>query len=339
MSSTPINTPQRHQFNGTQRPATAVDPFIRGDINVCDKNFSSREYLPTREVPTRTTRDIDTAQCKISIAIMKSDRRVSCQCRGFTLIELMVVVAIIGILAALVLSTVAKAKTQAHGAQCLSNLRQLQTGWTLFISDHDDALPPNSDGWDAGRDAQHPSWVAGNLRPTHLVGDKSDNTNAHLLVGRELAEFGSIGGYVENPNVYRCPGDKSGRVRSMSMNSYLNGTSLWHHAEFVVFTRFSQIPKPADIWVFLDEREESINEGSFAVEMAQQYAIIDYPANYHDGSGNLSFADGHVERHRWLEATTTPALRPGYPLPPDRKSTSSNDRDMMWLTTRTTIPK
>ena len=36
---------------------------------------------------------------------------------------------------------------------------------------------------------------------------------------------------------------------------------------------------------------------------------IDFPGNYHNGAGNLSFADGHSEIHRWLDARTKPPIR------------------------------
>jgi prepilin-type processing-associated H-X9-DG protein len=249
------------------------------------------------------------------------------------LIELMVVIAVVGILAALLLPALGNAKARAQGTMCLSNLRQLQTGWELFIDDHEGALPPNSDGRDAGRDADHPGWVAGNLE----IGPPSDAADTTLLVGPQYAELGSIGGYVGSANVYRCPGDKSGRVRSMSMNGYLNGLGLWRHSNYVTFRRAGEIRDPANIWVFMDEREDSINDGYFAVEMSVRYAIIDYPGSYHNGSGNLAFGDGHAEGHRWVEATTSPALRRAGRLPGGVKSTSPDDRDLRWLTERTTV--
>jgi prepilin-type processing-associated H-X9-DG protein len=179
--------------------------------------------------------------------------------------------------------------------------------------------------------------------------DKTDSTNTATLVGPEYAAFGSIGSYVKNPAIYRCPADKSAvtingrvfpRVRSMAMNGYMGGSPGENHPE-KVFWEFRTLSSlsvlgPSKAWVFIDEREDSINDGFFVVDAAARYAIIDYPASYHNGSGALSFADGHTEFHKWLEPTTTPVLQSGQRLASDSKPTLPNDRDMAWLVPRTT---
>src|SRR5207245_2550996 len=93
---------------------------------------------------------------------------------GFTLIELLVVIAIIAILAALLLPSLAKAKTKAHGIKCMSNLKQIQYAWHFYAMDNDDKITSSA----YTRPVEPTAWVDGWLDYDPA---NTDNTNTVIL--------------------------------------------------------------------------------------------------------------------------------------------------------------
>ena len=66
--------------------------------------------------------------------------------------------------------------------------------------------------------------------------------------------------------------------------------------------------------------------------------LVAYPASYHNSAGNLSFADGHAESHKWIDPRTRPPLLRDHDLPLDvfmvNSVASPNNRDVQWLQER-----
>jgi prepilin-type N-terminal cleavage/methylation domain-containing protein/prepilin-type processing-associated H-X9-DG protein len=242
---------------------------------------------------------------------------------GFTLIELLVVIAIIAILAALLLPALSKARERAEGISCLNNTRQLALAWQLYADDHDGFLPYNL-GMNGSSFRTNINWV-NNVMTWDL---SSDNTNMATLTGA------SLGPYVNGAtSIYHCPSDRAlstiqhtagwdRRIRSYSMNAMVgnagtfstNGVNI-NNPNYTQFFKITQIPRSSEIFVFLDEHPDSIDDGYFLNKDADTtYGTsdewIDLPASYHDNSTAFSFADGHASLHHWIDPNT---IRPPQP--------------------------
>src|SRR6266516_4053330 len=85
---------------------------------------------------------------------------------GYTLIELLVVIAIIAILAAILFPVFAQARDKARQTSCLSNMKQISLGWTMYMQDYDETWIFRVGRTAIGKgDACAWRWVCGNERP------------------------------------------------------------------------------------------------------------------------------------------------------------------------------
>lgn len=284
----------------------------------------------------------------MKIAVSPIRARPPSQRVGFTLLELLVVIAIISILAAMLLPAFGRVKQKAWGTACQSNTRQLVMAWMLYADDYQGNLPSNADGQDGK--GIFTNWVAGTMSKPE------DQTNRFLLTDPVQS---SLAYYNPSPKIYKCPADKSKNVRSVSMNCRMNPTRIPDpgtpqevaHPAFTqggnlaykTFIKIDDIRNPTHTFVILDERSDSINDGFFGVDMSntgdlngqgapKPYWIIDYPATFHSRSANVSFADGHVEFHKWVQPTTL--VPPGQARP--GSWTCEDDQDVQWLQERCT---
>jgi prepilin-type N-terminal cleavage/methylation domain-containing protein/prepilin-type processing-associated H-X9-DG protein len=254
--------------------------------------------------------------------------------RGFTLIELLIVIAIIAILAAILLPMLEGSKLRAQSTQCLSSLRQLQNSWLMYCNEYNDSLPnnPKLPATNSG-----PAWVYGN------VSVPSDAANFDLIrMGQIYSYSGNVGIY-SCPASYNLPDNRQSppityRVRSYSMNCYMNGQDIGSLHEglpvglYTVNTKLTGIrtPGPSSAMVFLEEEPFSIDDGDFGFSPSglPGYGPVNdwfnIPAMVHRGS-NFTFADGHVEFHRWLDSETYGIDTLSYPdLSPDQA-------DLRWV--------
>ncbi len=292
--------------------------------------------------------------------------------KGFTLIELLTVIAIISVLAALLLSALARAKGSALGAACISNLRQLTLAEQLYRGDNNGFFVPNHGDvrgpiatakglqtWANGFMTLGGHFVAKNSGPNNY-----DNINTELFMNPEYVEnqgrAGFLGVYAKNPKVFKCPADKSqaimfgrtfSRVRSYSINSALGGKRFAH--DYMNWNLYERYEKETDVLdrlgstrqiLFVCEREDIIDDGfwaSWVDDPTPDNNYLDLPGSAHNGGGNFSFADGHTESKQWQDSRTKPLFERGVAL--WDKSPQSfrpsyvmpNNADAEWLIQRT----
>jgi hypothetical protein len=108
-----------------------------------------------------------------------------------------------------------------------------------------------------------------------------------------------------------------------------------NNPDYIQFFTITSIPQPADIFVFLDEHPDSIDDGYF-VNRAYNRQWHDLPASYHDRGACFSFADGHSEVHHWRSPTTAPPPlqeAAGLPkrLPTSPQAAAAELADFYWV--------
>jgi prepilin-type N-terminal cleavage/methylation domain-containing protein/prepilin-type processing-associated H-X9-DG protein len=260
---------------------------------------------------------------------------------GFTLVELLVVIAIIAVLAGLILPALAGTREEARGVICLNNTKHLMLACLLYTDDHQNRFPYNV-GSNAGTGVAavqtNINWVNGLMS----WGIEADNTNSTKMTQA------SLGSYVNGvANAYHCPSDRAlssrqrsagwnQRARSYSMNAMIGNAGQAsaygyniNNPDYQQYFKTAEVMNPSDIFVFLDEHPDSIDDGYF-VNRSYEPEWIDLPASYHNRAAQFSYVDGHSALHRWSVPSTYPSPQPDAAGLPIDLSTSDQS-DFNWV--------
>jgi prepilin-type N-terminal cleavage/methylation domain-containing protein/prepilin-type processing-associated H-X9-DG protein len=258
-------------------------------------------------------------------------------CDGFTLVELLVVIAVIALLMAILLPALTKARRVAKRIVCMSNMKQLLTAWMAYADASDGKLVNGGQSLPQGLPGSivtEPCWCSSYHNPP---GDGGFDWNIGTIDGinyyswttpapyQELTyeqrveklKKGALYKYVRNPKVYRCLEAPKFVHRTYvmcnSMNAHCNGGM----PEGTVFKRIGEIKKSAQRLVFIEER---ITTPDAMQVTAEDYAddhvsgqlwptYVDWPGVMHDNGATVGMADGHGEFWAWQCTETIDAAK------------------------------
>jgi prepilin-type N-terminal cleavage/methylation domain-containing protein/prepilin-type processing-associated H-X9-DG protein len=192
---------------------------------------------------------------------------------GFTLIEMLVVMAVLAVLAALLLPVLARARASARTTTCVSNLRQLGSAFAMYAQDHDERLPDfHSDPESVAAAAGLLYWHDRFCRGLSLAPD-------------EVSFVMLLEPYVRSPEVAFCPADGDRMAGGRTLTSY--EYKLW----LARGRTLAEVPRPTSMALVWEQ---------------WAYHADDPHASEYDrrAAMNVLFVDGHVRWRRLSDAAT-----------------------------------
>ncbi len=235
--------------------------------------------------------------------------------RAFTLIELLVVIAIIAILAAILFPVFAQARESARTISCLSNVKQISLGITMYVQDYDERFPMwiNTAASGQGDDVSN---------PLYNKTDPDGSGYTYRMTGWDKM----VAPYLKNRQIFHCP-DTFGPGNDWSntgkdntdwtgTTNYAMNARLAGHAwnSWTVPAKLSSVQWPAmAILVAEDGSQTSTGAitadnnndgaGEWGWSGDQKQALIadagpntvPGPRVHHKGGSNYGFVDGHAK--------------------------------------------
>jgi prepilin-type N-terminal cleavage/methylation domain-containing protein/prepilin-type processing-associated H-X9-DG protein len=214
------------------------------------------------------------------------------QQRGFTLTELLVVLALIAILVALRLPAVSRAKMKAGQASCFNNLRQLSIGFNLYCDANNNCFPaPGSKGLYGPQPEDWIWWQPDRDVNNSAIASHIGRFNSSLFLCPQDDVAKKLAATTVPPGTYRF---------SYSLTSYdLEGdqnigmSTIITRSRKAYFFKTPQVKNPSQKILLVDEDRKTLNDSRWVP--VESHSVKNLIAQRHNNKGAVSFADGHTE--------------------------------------------
>lgn len=212
---------------------------------------------------------------------------------AFTLVELLVSIAIMAILLSIMVPSIAGMVDQAKKAKCAKNMQGLAKAWLQYARDNDGFIPCSNTGNNRFEHGQR-CWI--------------EWGRWTIPEGEAAIKRGGLFPYTGSVKMYRCTNPVWDYASSYSMNANLNGERTTDNAESVRAStrqayKISHIRDTARTFLFMEEDDwRGLNMNSWDTNGINRW--WDYVAGNHNMGDNIAFTDGHVEYRRWEDPDT-----------------------------------
>lgn len=219
---------------------------------------------------------------------------------AFTLIEMLVVIALIAILAALLYPALGRVRESGRSTRCLSNLRQLHVA-SINYAGGNGWMPECVSYWHSNGDGTKSHWHGWVAWYNSSYGSESAGAGGSYAWyganGYSSVTNGSLWGYVKSGDVYYCPTfamkKNSGRTDtkwSYAMNSQISTRDVATVAGQQINLLGMEATK---LFLFCDNSLANLGSATYPSMLASNNVT----ARWHGPKGNMIFVDGHVEQY------------------------------------------
>ncbi|MGB1125212.1 MAG: type II secretion system protein [Phycisphaeraceae bacterium] len=220
--------------------------------------------------------------------------------RGFSLIELLVVISIIALLIALLLPALIRSRDSVQDMTCLSNMSQLMKAQASYALEHDNLFPHYQE-WIWGKSSAPPGWTGSFAVPAN------DYTTSLS------PEYGVLNSYVSTLEAHLCPSASEMPVNGLKfgspqgdevVRSYVQNSHVYPGGKY---PSFETVNLPEKLMILTEENtfimkfskafQHPMNDGKLdmgwdSIGSIHQRKDRD---NLRSGYASGAFADGHAE--------------------------------------------